>query len=237
MSLGVIASHAVIAAAGNAYDIAVLANTPLLYLKCDDLAGTTATDDSGNSRPGTINGSISLGAAGLFSNSAKAFDLAGSGGGALTVPYAAWMPLNSAAFSIEMWINPDSLSGIRGLAGRDGSPRGWEWYINGSKLTLDVPFVSPSSGSAVGSTTLSTGVSRHIVLTYDGTNAKQYLDAVQDAACVTTMLDPSAQLTIGACAGGSIGGLNFLFDGRVDNVAYYGTALSAGDVAAHYAAR
>jgi hypothetical protein len=197
MSLGVIASHAVIAAAGNAYDIAVLANTPLFYCKCDDLSGTSATDDSGNTRPLAINGSVTLGATGLFSNSAKSFDLAGSGASSLIGAYAAWMPLNSAAFSIEMWINPDSLSSIRGLASRDGSTRGWEWYINGSKLTLDVPFVSPSSGSAVGATTLGTGVSRHVVLTYDGTNARQYLDGVQDAACVTTMLDPSAQLTVG----------------------------------------
>jgi hypothetical protein len=236
VSAGVIASHEV-GFVGSPYAQAVMADSPLLYCKADDLSGASAADASGNSRPLTIGSGITLGATALLSGSTNAFDLPGTGTAFMEAAYAAWMPLNSGAFSIELWFNADSLTSIRGLAGRDGSSRGWQWYTNASKLTLDVPFVSPTSGSATGATTLSTGTNYHAVLTYDGTTAVQYLQGVQDASCVTTMLDPGNRLTVGGVAAGAPFSVSFLFDGRFDEIAYYGTALSSTRVAAHYAAR
>jgi hypothetical protein len=79
------------------------------------------------------------------------------------------------------------------------------------------------------------GVRHHVALTYDGTTYRLYIDGVADGTLAsatapkTTTSDP---MGIGYRSGAS----NEFFNGVIDEVAVYNTALSAARIAAHSAA-
>lgn len=76
----------------------------------------------------------------------------------------------------------------------------------------------------------------HLVGTYDGTTARFYVNSVEVANTVTAFAPNDLYgLRIGAGDTESTSG-NYFWPGRVDEVAIYGSALSAARVQAHYAA-
>lgn len=114
------------------YDTEVAADSPAIYWKLQDTSGTTATDSSGNSRPGTYNGtastnyalnqSVSLLPADPTLKSVKFMrdsavesghpttrsNLADgstvNGKASVSRAYEAWMNAAGAAFSVEAWV-------------------------------------------------------------------------------------------------------------------------------------
>ena len=99
------------------------------------------------------------------------------------------------------------------------------WADSGGGLWLERngDFVSSGPGSL-------TSAFRYFVITYDGTNVRWYVDG----ALVTTQAEafpPNAGNSVFQLGKGDFYGNNGL-----DEVALYGTALSAARVAAHFAA-
>lgn len=221
------------------YKDEVLADSPWLYWRLDETSGTTASDLSGNGRNGTYVNSPNLNQSPLISVD-KSIDLDG------TNDYVSYTPGTAVTgnFTYECWINADSFSSFPGLVSG--------WNANSSGNYGSILLVSDSGVVeiyAANSTftdwsytdntgyTLSTGTTYHLVFVNDDTNdtAKLYVNGVEQysASGKTTamgMVNASKVLSAGRATTSNY------FNGKVDEVAIYTTALSATRILAHYKA-
>lgn len=167
--------------------------------------------------------------------------VAANGSATVVVPWGA--DYNTAnAFTVEAWLNPASDAG--GLtaplnAGHMADPRaGWILYQNGTdgwSFRMYNQNALAFSLELVGSVPVATNTWYHIAATYDGTTARFYVDGAEVASGQPSgtpsvyVANPDSPLVIGARSD-----FAFAWKGMADEVAIYTTALSAGDVQAHY---
>lgn len=223
------------------YTTEVLADTPEFFAHLGEASGTTMTDASGNGRNGTYNGGITKGVPGLLSTgSDTAISIAGANGSYAPVTYAAWQ--DTASFSADCLIKPTGVSGNPTILSRYGASFGASRFVfrlDGNKLAIYGFTAGGGLAAAVGTTVLTTGTTYHVGFSYDGTNLRLYLNGVLEAGPVAVAVGGGSSgvpLTVGARnTDGAINGAN-AFTGTIDEIAYYGTALSAARFAAHYAA-
>lgn len=210
------------------YASEVLADSPLAYWRLGDASGTTMTDSSGNARHGIYAGSPGLGTVGLLTgdgDTAVTFDGVDDFG---EVADAAWMDTGTT-LTVEAWIKTTA-TGLRQIITRDDGTgtRSFQFLTNGASLQ----FVKIASGvvTSTVSTSINDGVRHHVVATYDGANIRLYKDgALVQTTAATGSLSSDDKLRIGLRATGAE-----FFSGVIDEAAYYGTALSAARVLAHY---
>lgn len=225
-ALGIVASGR--RASASAYSAAVLADSPLGYWRLGEASGTTAADSSGNSRSGIYSGGPTLGAAGLVTgDAATSVDLDGSND-QVSVGYASWF--DTDFITVEAIVRPDAFGGERQIMDRDGTARIFQFRFETDGRPNFFPW--NSGGTVVGATSsaaLSTGTPYHIAGTFDGSNVRLYVNGSQvaSAALGGVLQKGSTPLAIGASQGGSF------FDGRFQEAAYYGTALSAARILDH----
>lgn len=89
------------------YSTAVLADSPMMYLKCQDESGTTLVDSSGNGRNATISGTGAKlrGVTEAPSPSGLGYHVTLDGiAGHITLPTGNWLLPNSTGFTVEMWL-------------------------------------------------------------------------------------------------------------------------------------
>lgn len=211
------------------YTSEVLADTPLAYYRLGETSGTTMIDSSGNGRNGTYAGSPTLGASGLLvgdSNTAITFDGSNDVG---TTPAATWM--DSASFSVETLFVPSLVStGARTIVARSAASSLWILRTDAAKIGAYV--VTTAFKTVASSTTLTAGTKYHAVMTYDGATLRLYVNGNLEGSIAAAGLSTNKPLlTVGANGGATPGEL---FTGTIDEVSYYGTALSATRVKAHY---
>jgi len=73
----------------------------------------------------------------------------------------------------------------------------------------------------------------HLVVSYDGTTARLYVNgALAASAAVAFAPNTSSPLRLGA--GRTEGAADYYFPGRIDEIALYNTALSATRIQTHY---
>lgn len=218
------------------YSSEVLADAPLAYYRQDDASGTVMADSSGNGRNGTFENTANLtfGQASLLPGDSAGTAIKYHSTGRALVPFAAWM--NTSALTVEAWVKVTTTApwvqtvAIRRASTADvfqfrltnGRPEMLLWNI-GNALSFTT---APSA--------LSVGV-HHIVFTWDPTgNRTIYVDGVSvvsTAADASVRTGTSTPLYVGYSAG---------TDGEtpdnltIDEVAVYGTALTAARVQAHY---
>lgn len=235
MSIGVIASHGASGGGGSAYDTAVLALSPLWYAKCDETSGTTAADSSGNARNATIQGAVGLGATKVRPGGSTAFDFPGTVSANAYVTKAAWMQVPS--FTIAGWVQADTIGTYQCIWSRDvngAGTRGPSFYIDpAGKLLL---FAGTNN---LGTAALSTGTNYFVVATFDASTSTVtlYINGSVDATITSASVPNSGNydIIVGASYAASAI-LNFPFDGRIDDLAYIGSAITAPQVSALYAA-
>jgi len=207
----------------------VLADNPLAYYRLDETSGITAFDSSGNARHGVYSG-VALGGTGAVPSNAAA----GFNGTSSYVDLSSHVWGGTSAVSIEAWINVagfvhggfhavvSALTGhfvhlqLNDLGGNNVA------YTDSALVAL--PVVSP----------LPINTWRHVVLSVTSGNSRLYVDGVligTDTHAFTSVTSP-AHLRIGS----GFGGLRF-FNGSIDEVAIYNTALTQADVTAHFNAR
>lgn len=217
------------------YASEVLADSPLLYWRLGEASGTTAADASGNGRTGTYAGSPTLGASGLLtgdSNTAATFS--GSSGQYLSGA----APATTSAFTFEFWLNIASTGVTRALANRYPSATGDRIFFlqvnSGGALTLALRNAAGTNANVTGTATVAGSGRHHVVITYDGSATRIYVDGVLDAtttAATGALANVTPDLEIAARAASPA-----WTAGTFDEVALYGTALSAARVSAHYTA-
>ncbi len=222
--------------AGNTYASAVTADAPTVYWRLGEASGTNAADTSGNARPGTYVGGVTLkqpGALAGDSNTAASFD--GNDDNVIRNPIAG---VGTTGISSDLWLKTSDTTkeaGIVSYAASTGAdefqlrdPRALKVYIKGTRVDTGV--------------VLNDGIWHHVAVTWTSTGGlvKVYKDGalaytnaipVQDGASITG----GGALVLGQEQDSVGGGFDptQAFLGQLDDVALYPSALTAARVTVH----
>lgn len=238
---GLVASG--VAAGASIFDelvAAVLADSPSGFWPLNESSGTTAADLSGNGRNGTYTGSYSLGAA---VGSLPGVDLTG---GYVSIPdNAAWSSSAGASglLTVEAWVKFDTLAAQMNVVSK-GAANNYEFdFRTGDVIAsafLGQVYTWPGAvvmGPGQATNQVAAGTPLHLAFTYD--RAAQSLIVYKNGVLLSSDSSASGNATDGTAPlliGERADGAGVTLDGQVGCVALYPTALSAGRIAAHYAA-
>lgn len=224
----------------DAYSTAVAADAPSMYWRLAESSGTTATDCGSPGGGGVYFGGPSLNVAGAITgNSAVSLD------GNNDLVSSSTLFTNPQVFSIELWFRTNDTTGGKlvgfgnSQSGNSGNYDRHIYMTNSGNLRFGV-----FSGSAVTIETPSSyrdDLWHHAVATLSSAGMRLYVDGVLRASntSVTTAQNYNGYWRLG---GDNLNGWpsrpsgNYI-NARVDEFAYYTTALSATRVLAHYQAR
>lgn len=212
----------------------------LFWLKCDETSGTSVADASGNGNTGTLSGGVSrsttlpMSAKPAWANSYSLGELDGVADHATTKISPHDLNLDSA-FSIELWVRASTLNDRFLGRYQAGDQRFW-FGITATHFDIAI-------GDSIDSTTLthgmSTGTWYHLVLTWDGSDAKVYKDASLVGTITSTFSWTSASdtylPTIGAM--NNQGTLQNFFNGYLDEICIFDAVMDADAVTARYNSR
>ncbi|MDQ3980486.1 MAG: LamG domain-containing protein [Actinomycetota bacterium] len=134
--------------------------------------------------------------------------------------------------SIEAWIKPDILTGTRYILNKT-TGNVYSLYVADGKLvfrirsggvyrTLEAPGV------------LTTGSWQHVVGTFNGSTFSLYRNGVKVAETTPASCPCTVDTSVNSLYVGALDSTTGWFDGGVDEVAVYGSALSASQVQNHY---
>lgn len=216
----------------SAYEVAVMADSPVAYWRLGEASGTTAIDSRGSNN-GTYVASPTLGVAGASPTDADTAVAFNGSTQYITVPDSAALDLGDV-FSIECWFTRNVNDAQHQIM--DKGATGGVGYTVLIASNNQLRLARSDSGVVIAEATSSPwteGAWHHIVITKNGATTFIYVDGVDDThvgvGTNATITDTSDQLTIGVWA--SIGGY---WSGLLDEIALYTTVLTAGRVLAHY---
>lgn len=221
------------------YDLEVLADGPLAYWKLDDQSEGLMLDSSGYGRDGIFDNAersqdplLADGGQSVF------FDHVGDNRGRYYGQVVASFPC-----TIEAWVKtPRDLAAEKFIMiATDGYGQGFSWGIRSSALSPNgEQVISRTTRRERGTTRIDDDAVHHLVVSMaTATSWDLYVDGVLESDTVLiagsgTDVPSGSTWTIGNTV--NMSGGDFGFDGFIDNVAVYPSALSAGRVAAHYEA-
>ena len=217
------------------YEAAVLADAPAAYWRFKETSGTTVVDTSGNGRTLTLSSTTGIGASGLSGDAGDfSWNMPGTGGAHGSVANAAWQ--HAASFTVEAIIQPDVVASYKGIVSHDGSSlRSWNLYILDGKLHV-YDYSSASGGPVVtSSTSIVPGQRYHVAMTYTSNTTRLYINGGLVGSRASMALRTSSTnmpFVVGASYAGT-SPPTFLYDGRMDEVAFYDKALTAEQLTTH----
>jgi len=140
------------------------------------------------------------------------------------------------AFSISLWLKPDTAGQNAGLFGRYNAGSAGQYYLS---LSGGKPFIFREHAPFVGLTGNKApppGVYSHVVATYDGASLRLYINGRLDASMAETVAINATSFSIKVFIGASQSGGNptSYFYGALDDVRFYNRALSANEVSLLY---
>ncbi len=231
------------------YPDAVLANSPVQYLRFEESPKSnagTATDSSGNSHSGTYAAAAGGVHAGNIDTANGAVDrgviLNGTTSAQEYVNLPAFTTVSAPQFSIEMWLKPDSLASAPGtfqaLYAADAfSPNNLHFNIlDGDKLQFALSGQTQPAPSLVTMGAVA-GAWNYFVVTRDTTagTIKYYLNGQLKNTFTGTVTTP-VSIGVAASLGRYSGDTARNFQGSIDEFALYNTALSDAQIADHFGA-
>ncbi len=228
----------VVTPSGDNYEANVYADGPVAYYRLDETAGPMIRDRWGFNN-GWASNNIVFGVTGALTNDANtAARWDGVTGTKGEVPYSAM--LNSNIFTVECWAKASGGAGTyrAAISARNdvgpGTTYGYILYASAANLWEFWSGVGGSGWAPVTGPAVTLGQWVHLVAIYDGTNKWFYVNGVLYGVLATPFAPNAARpLRIGAGQNESNPG-SFFFNGDVDEVAYYGRALSQDRIFAHY---
>ena len=202
------------------YPTSVLSGSPIAYYRLDEAAGTTMVDSSGNGHDGTYSaGGVTLGGAAAIVNetaTSAAFDGTGDG-------QASGVTAPTSAYTWEAWVNrADGSDGS--IAGQEGAG---QLLIRSDELVLhqtDTDVIGSGSG-------LTPGTWHHVAATWDGTDTTLYVDGTVVGTSNAAVTAPSGSGVVHVASGDQAAD----FNGALDEVTYYASALTVATIQRHYA--
>ena len=222
---------------GGTYSQVVLADSPLAYWRLGEGSGTLA-DDLVGSQNGTYVNTPTLGVAGASGDGNTAVRLAPPDDEYVNVSSLHAAPSN---LSIELWVNsngnPNSGVGLAGWWDADDN-RAQIYWPSTTELRIGIQNGPGTTSPLIvtGLTALANANWHHVVATQDGTSTRLYVDGVLVGGPLARTWTGSTftdNFRVGQYAGTSGSAAN----ASVDEVAVYNRALTAAEVAEHYAAR
>lgn len=210
------------------YQNAVLAESPFEYLQLADASGPAAVDSSGNNENGTYIGAVTFGVAGPLQNApSSAISLAGgtaSAGVQAPNPNA----FAGTSYSVELWVDPAPSSDYMALWGYNATHR--------LLLSSSGQLLSQLSGNFFSKGTLARNVWHQVVFVYDASaqTATYYVDGAFDSSAGIS--NSSAAFTSAYYLGQYSTGTSYKWNGRLGQLGFYLSALTAAQVAQHYSA-
>jgi Ca2+-binding RTX toxin-like protein len=238
------------------YAAAVAAADPVAWWRFGESGGNGAADASGNGHTGTYKGGVDLGGPGIAGGDG---DTSGEFDGYneyVEIAHGSAFLLDSG--TITLWFRPDDLNGDQCLFSKNSSG-----YDNGGHLDIEIDgsrlkvrleedgYGQSSDEThyiSTGSGTVQQGVWQQLTFTWGAGGMKLYLDgALVGSDSYTGGLGSTSggsgntePIVIGASQADSGNGvannLTDFFDGDIDEVAIFGEALSAAQIAALYEA-
>lgn len=233
------------------YATEILAQQPLTYWRFGENVTVPAYDTAtnlGSLGPAanglyydaftkSVDGAIAGDAAVAFSNPSLGTSYFGSMG----VAYNAALNPNGA-FTVEFWAKPSNdtaslLSPVNSMSFVTGRI-GWLFYQNAATWQFRVGVAATTTASIINGGVIVSNQWQHVVGVFTPTTLPAgtmtlYVDGVQVASGAGNY-EPNTNAFFFV---GSTSSPNRTFDGSVDEVAFYGGALSANQIAAHFAAR
>ncbi|HYI80355.1 MAG TPA: LamG-like jellyroll fold domain-containing protein [Thermoleophilaceae bacterium] len=215
----------------SAYSTAVLADSPAGYWRLGEPSGSTVNDSAGSNTGTYTNGPL-LGQTSLLSgdtaNRSVRFD--GTNDHA-RIPHASGIS-PTQRITVEAWIKP-AVVPTSGFASIATKPEAYSLQFNGNRLEFTVIQNGTRRRTQAPAGAIVANQTYHLVGTYDGANARLYVNGSQVATTALTgaISAPSNALTIGAWDNTQ----EFL-NGTIDDVAVYSSALTAARIGAHYSA-
>jgi hypothetical protein len=221
--------------ADTTYRDTVMSDSPLSYWRFSETSGTTAKDETG-AHAGTYTDTYTLGQPGpLPGDTAVAL-----AGGSIDVGVVYGFEGRSA-FSIEAWAMPTVLdTGYRNIYSRVSNTavarNGHFLWARQEGLAVernqDFAFHDGGLQDSCGSTSpIPLSKWSHVVVTYDGTDMRMFIDAalVDRRASPASLSSTPATFRIGSSVD-----VGSSWVGSLDEIAVYGVALPIERVAAHY---
>lgn len=215
------------------YRTEVLADDPLVWWHLDEASGTTFADSSGSGRPGAGSGSFTYGVAGgVVGNTALQFN------GAERVLHTGDYGHGAAPFTIELWFRLTATTRERLLS--LGTLLAVDHTTNGIGLILQNSTLSGSIGKPEGGG-WQDGAWHYLAISYDGGGiiGVHVDDQIAAVSTVAGLLPASGDVTfrVGDRESSVLLGFSSPWNGGIDEVAFYATALSDARLTAHYEAR
>jgi RHS repeat-associated protein len=197
------------------------------------VATAMAADASGHGRTATYAGGVTLGQPGAVADGGLSASFDGSTGAVVVNNVT---PFKLATQSVEFWMRRQS-SGSGAIAGRwDTSANQRSWLVSIDDTSGQLVTQTSNDGVAVSTTTgvaITTGVWHHVAVVTAGASVRTFVDGMlaQTSSGSGLFASASGPLRIGREGTGSF------FSGQLSDVAIYASALSADQIAAHYARR
>ena len=218
------------------YITTVLADNPIALYHLAETSGTTMVDSIGGQN-GTYSSGVTLNAAGPqpptfkgldFTNTAGQFD--GTTNSKSVVPSITG--LSNTTYSVEVFFKYSSIK-LQYLFGRgSGASLSYDAIgLNNTGLGFYNGAETNTFATPVG---VSTNAWHHLVFTRDGTAVKLYLDGAQVISVTSTITFGTSSRMVLGDRPADLGTLNPA--GFFDEFAIYNTALTPGQVTAHYLA-
>ncbi|MFD9326656.1 LamG-like jellyroll fold domain-containing protein [Streptomyces sp. NPDC060065] len=246
------ARRSLVTGRGDQYAGVALADAPAAYWRLGEYEGTALGSGVGGSgmgatfRPDSGGISSQLDKAGVFGlGDNRAVTL--GGGGTIEVPGS--ILAGATELSAEMWFRTSTPSAV--LLGFQDTPIGqtptsWRPVLNidGAGKLRGEFYLSGVSGATpiVSTQTVTDNEWHHVALSGSGATQTLYLDGVKVGSLDGTITDQSRPYAYIGGGWGSSGWMGlasntYYFNGQVDEVALYRSALSADAVSAHYRAQ
>lgn len=203
------------------YNSIVLADSPKHYVTFDQSGTLTDTGSAASTLSGGVSqttDSISGGKAGAFNGTSQTIGIVNS------YDFSA-----TATWSFETWFKTTDTTTMKEIIRKDGNGRAYLLRVNGQNIEW---YCNVGPGFATTGTNYSDGKWHHVVGTYSSTTMKLYIDGVQygttQAGNAGTQGSPVTTWI------GSSGGNGEYFNGTLDELAIYPSALTQTQVTAHY---
>ena len=214
-----------------AYSQRILADTPALYWRLGESAGTNADDETANNRDGTYNGGFTLAVAGAIAgDSNSAVDLQTNGD--VRSSYSPFV--TSSTRSFEGWAKRDTSASAQALIGGIGAVPPFLRLAPGTNNVNWYPEAGAGSSANWAAVWPGDGVWVHWVLVYNDSTLSSTL-YINGVSAGTTAAPNGYGVGSGAVTfnAGLWNGGDW-FDGQMDEVAVYEYGLTAAQVLAHY---
>ncbi len=204
----------------------------VVYHKLDEGNGATIYDSSFNQFNASLVNSPTWSNNGKFGK-AVLFTAASSQSLSIANTSNRILPASNAAFTLSLWFNPRTVTTatVKSIISNE------TWTVSGFRCGINstgkLEFWSSESGGTTNltsTTTINANSWYHMVVAYDGTSASMFLNGQLEATDTTATIVSNTN-TVNVAA--AIGGKEY-FDGLIDEIKIYTSALTANEVKLDY---